>query len=116
VFGPVWTALYCMIAVSGWMVWRTSGLRGRTLALAIFAVQLLLNLLWSYLFFGLRSPLLGAADIAALWMTIATFAVLTWSVARPASLLFLPYLAWVTYAGALNWAIWLMNTPTAQNP
>ena len=97
------------------MVWRSGGQRSRILALAIFAVQLLLNLLWSCLFFGLRSPLLGAADIAALWLTIAGFALLTWNLARPASLLFLPYLAWVTYAGALNWAIWLMNSPAAQN-
>jgi translocator protein len=115
-FGPVWTALYCMIAVSGWMVWRSSGHGSRALALTLFTIQLLLNLVWSYLFFGLRSPMLGAADITVLWLTIAAFAVVTWNLARPASLLFIPYLVWVAYAGALNWTIWLMNSPAAQNP
>jgi benzodiazapine receptor len=115
VFAPVWTVLYCMIAISGWMVWRSSGLRSRAVPLVLFAVQLLLNLVWSYLFFGLRSPMLGALDITVLWLTIAAFAVVTWNLARPASLLFIPYLAWVTYAGALNWAVWLMNSPAAQN-
>lgn len=108
VFAPVWTALYVMMAVAAWLVWR--GRRGpRAPALVLFAIQLALNLAWSVLFFGLRHTAWAFADIVALLVaigaTIAAFA----QVDRLAAWLLVPYLAWVGYAAALNLAIWRLN-------
>ena len=106
VFGPVWTVLYVLIAVAGWLVWRAQGL-GRILT--IWAVGLVLNALWSWLFFGRHWIGVALVDIFALWLTIAAFIIAAWPVDRIASLLFAPYLAWVSLATALNFAIWRMN-------
>ena len=105
-FGPVWTTLYVMIAAAGWLVWR-AGDRGA--AIAVWTANIVLNGLWSWLFFGQR--LIGAAlvDIALIWATIVAFIVLAWPKSRWASLLFLPYLAWVSLATALNFTIWRLN-------
>jgi benzodiazapine receptor len=105
-FGPVWTVLYCCIAVSGWLVWRRSGW---TAALTVFAVQLVLNAIWTPLFFGagLRGPAL--VDIVALWALIGVNIALFWPRSRPAALLLLPYWAWVTFASALNASVWWLN-------
>jgi tryptophan-rich sensory protein len=77
--------------------------------MAAFAVQLALNVAWSALFFGLRSPAAGLADIVLLWLAIAATIALFLRVSIPAGLIMLPYLAWVTFAAALNFAIWRMN-------
>lgn len=108
IFGPVWSAIYFMIAVAGWRVWRRAGFTDRA-AFAAYGCQLALNLLWSVLFFALK--LVGAAflELVALWIAIAATLVLFWRVDRPAGLLFVPYLAWVSFAGALNAAIWRLN-------
>lgn len=108
-FGPVWTLLYCMIAVSGWLVWRETGLKGARLAFAVFALQLVLNGLWSWLFFGLHRPDLALVDIVLLEMTILCLIVLFWPISRLAAVLLVPYLAWVAFATALNGAIWQLN-------
>ncbi len=108
-FGPVWTVLYLMMAVSGWLVWRSPESRARSRALAIYGVQLGLNLAWSFLFFGLRSPALGALDITLLWLAIGAFVSSAWPVSRSASYLFLPYWVWVTYASTLNYSISWLN-------
>ena len=107
VFGPVWTVLYVMIAVAGYLAWRAAGRIDR--AVAIWGASVVLNGAWSWLFFGQR--LIGAAlvDIVLLWLAIAAFIAATWRTARAAAWLFVPYLAWVGYASALNAAIWLMN-------
>jgi tryptophan-rich sensory protein len=107
-FGPVWTVLYLSMAVAAWMVWRR-GTPAVTAAMAAFAVQLALNVAWSALFFGLRSPAAGLADIVLLWLAIAATIALFLRVSIPAGLIMLPYLAWVTFAAALNFAIWRMN-------
>lgn len=107
-FGPVWTALYVMMAIAAWLTWRTdSPLRSR--ALALWAVQLALNLAWSMLFFGARQPGLALAEIVALLLAIIATIALFARVAPLAAWLLVPYLAWVGYASALNFAIWRLN-------
>ena len=108
-FGPVWTALYIMMGIAAWLVWRRADEGRASLPLLLFALQLLLNAGWSLLFFGFRSPGLALADIALLWLAIAAT---LWAFARVrgwAALLLAPYLAWVSFAAALNLAIWRMN-------
>jgi translocator protein len=109
VFGPVWTTLYATIGLAGWLAWRRPSSRGRSTALNTYAAQLGLNLAWSGLFFGLRSPALGLAGIIGLWFAIAWTIAAFWRVSRLAALLLLPYLAWVSFAAWLNLAVWRMN-------
>ncbi len=108
-FGPVWTVLYACMALAAWLVWRTRGLAGAKRELALFAVQLALNVAWSWLFFGLRSPGLAFADIVLLLAAIAATTAAFGKVSTTAGLLFVPYLGWVAFAGVLNFAIWRMN-------
>ncbi len=110
VFAPVWTTLFVMMGVAAFLVWN-KGLAqpGVKLALGMFALQLLFNFLWSAMFFGLRSPLAGLIDIAALWVTLATTIWLFFRISTLAGALLLPYLAWVSFASALNFAIWRLN-------
>lgn len=105
-FGPVWTVLYVMMAVAAWLVWRTGASWWR---LVPFIVQLALNLGWSGLFFALRRPGLALVELALLWASIAVTIVVFAPVSGPAALLLLPYLSWVTFAGALNLRIWSLN-------
>jgi tryptophan-rich sensory protein len=107
-FPVAWTVLYLMMAVAGWLIWETPH-SSRPVLLAVWGAQLLLNALWSYIFFERKDIGLALADLSGLWVLIAVFVVLAWPVNREAALLFLPYLAWVTYAGALNAAIWRRN-------
>jgi benzodiazapine receptor len=93
-FGPVWSVLYLMMAVAAWLVWRTRDALDVRSALAIFGLQLLLNVLWSVVFFGMRRPGLGLVDIALLWLAIVATTVSFWSHDPTAALLLLPYLAW----------------------
>lgn len=109
-FGPVWLSLYTLMGISLYLVWsRGADTRRGSLALTVFGVQLVLNALWSVLFFGLRSPILGLVEIAALWIMIAATIVLFYRVSRAAALLLIPYIAWVTIAAALNGFIWSLN-------
>ncbi|CAL9375348.1 Tryptophan-rich protein TspO [Nocardiopsis dassonvillei] len=107
VFGPVWTVLYALIALSGWLVWRRGGLRGT--ALALFAGQLVLNALWTPLFFaaGMRGTAL--VDIVLLLALITATAAVFLRTSRTAALLLVPYWAWVAFATALNAAVWWLN-------
>lgn len=109
VFGPVWTVLYIAMAVAAWLVWRQREMGGVWVPLLLFAVQLAFNMAWSWLFFGLKSPALGFADIVLLWIAIAATLVAFWGRSRVAGLLLAPYLAWVTFAAALNYSIWQLN-------
>ena len=105
-FGPVWTVLYIAIAVAGWLVWRRVGWGP---ALAVYAVQLALNAAWTPLFFGAGAYGLALVEILVMWLAIGATVVLFWRVSRPAALLLVPYWAWVTFATALNFAIWRLN-------
>ena len=109
VFGPVWTALYLSMAVAAWLVWRQGGWAGAARPLIVFGAQLLLNVLWSCLFFGLHRPGLAFGEVLVLWALILVTMVLFWQRSRLAGVLFVPYLAWVTFASALNFAVWRLN-------
>jgi tryptophan-rich sensory protein len=105
-FGPVWTVLYVMIAIAGWLAWQAPGaLSARGLWLA----QLAFNGMWSPVMFGWHNIDLALGIIAMMWLTIAAFIATSWRPARAAALLFVPYLAWVSYASALNFAVWRLN-------
>ncbi len=111
VFGPVWTALYTLMGISAWLVWKRGSLSSPPVraALSLFFLQLVLNALWSVLFFGLKSPLLALVDIVALLAAIvATIAVFR-PISPAAAWLMTPYLAWVAFAAILNAAIWRLN-------
>ncbi|HLI63333.1 MAG TPA: TspO/MBR family protein [Terriglobales bacterium] len=108
VFGPVWTALYLLMAVSAWLVWREYG-RGALPALLIFFAQLALNVAWPGIFFGSRMPGVAFLEIVLLWLAIAC-TMLVFYLLRPwAALLLVPYLMWVSYAAYLNLGIWRLN-------
>jgi translocator protein len=105
-FGPAWTVLYVMIAISGWLAWSA---RGWTPALGVYAAQLVLNAAWTPLFFGAERYGLAVAEIAVLWLAIVVNVVMFRRISRPAAWLLVPYLLWVTYAASLTVAIWLLN-------
>jgi len=105
-FPTVWTLLYIMIAYAGWSVWAAAGW---SVPLVFWALQIVLNGIWSWLFFCLRRMDLALADIGLLWLAIACFIVSAWPVSVLASLLFVPYLLWVTAAGALNFSVRRLN-------
>jgi tryptophan-rich sensory protein len=109
VFGPVWTALYVGMAVAAWLVWKRRGWDSIA-PLLVFGVQLFLNAVWSGLFFGMRNPGFAFADIVLLWFAILATIVAFGRVSIPAALLLTPYLAWVTFATALNWSLWRLNS------
>jgi benzodiazapine receptor len=112
-FAPVWTILYFTIAVSGWLVWREVGFASAALPLSIYALQLVLNAAWTPLFFGLHRVDLGFLDIVLLWLSIVATIALFYPIHAGAALLLLPYLAWVTFAATLNFAIWRLNPSAA---
>ena len=109
IFAPVWSVLYGLMAVAAWLVWRRAGFSGAGAALGLFAVQLILNALWSYLFFGRHQPGLAFGDIVVLWVAILSVVLLFWRVDRVAGSLLLPYLAWVGFAAYLNFTLWRLN-------
>jgi benzodiazapine receptor len=101
--------LYLMMAVAAWLVWRRSSFRMDRIPLAVFAVQLALNSLWSVLFFGMRQPGLAAAEILLLLAMILATVVVFWRRSPVAGLLLVPYLMWVCFASILNLSIWQLN-------
>ena len=106
-FAPVWTTLYVLMGVASWRVWRLTGLNSPELIL--WMSQLTLNVLWSALFFSAHLILLALVEMALLWLLILVTMILFWQRDRIAGLLFVPYLAWVSFAFALNFAIWQLN-------
>jgi translocator protein len=115
IFAPVWSVLYVLMGVAAWLVWRKAGFSGAGAALVLFIVQLVLNTLWSYLFFGLHRPDLAFFDIVALWVVILIIVVLFWRVDRLAGGLMLPYVVWVTFASYLNHVLWRLNAGLISN-
>lgn len=109
-FGPVWTTLYTLMGISLYLVWMEGTSRKEVrLSLGVFALQLGLNTLWSFLFFGLRSPLLGLVEIVALWISILATIIIVYRLQKTAALLMIPYLAWVTFAAFLTYTILILN-------
>ena len=110
IFGPVWTILYIIIGISLFLVWR-NGLdkKGAKIALVIFLVQLVLNSLWSILFFGLQNPLFAFIEIIFLWIFILLMIISFYRISKVAGLILIPYILWVSFAGYLNFMIWILN-------
>ncbi len=109
VFGPVWTVLYVLIAVSGWMAWREKGLGGARKTFILFFSQLILNALWTWLFFAWRMGALAFLEIVVLWLIIIITTVTFWRIKPLAGILLFPYLGWVTFAAALAFSAWRLN-------
>lgn len=105
-FPLAWTVLYLIIAIAGLLAWQAGGVGP---AVVIWGVGLVLNALWSYFMFGRQDIGLALADVWALWLVLAAFIWVTWGLEPRAAYLFLPYLAWVSFAAALNFAIWRLN-------
>lgn len=107
VFGPVWTLLYTMMGVAAWLVWRTPG--RHTAALTLYAVQLAVNVAWSWFFFAARNGVLASMDVVLMLALVAATTVAFWRVRPLAGALLLPYLAWVSFATALTIVVWQLN-------
>lgn len=108
-FGPVWSALYILMGVAAWLVWRRHGFGGAATALGLFVIQLVANALWSWLFFKWRLGTAALLEIVVLWMLIAATIRGFWPLHRPAALLLIPYLAWVSFASALTLSLVRLN-------
>lgn len=109
IFGPVWTALYVMMAIAAWLVWRRGGFASQRSPLRWFLVQLALNAAWTPLFFGLHAPGWAFAEILMLWLAIASTVAAFWRASRAAAWLLVPYLLWVSFASWLNFTLWRLN-------
>ncbi len=110
IFGPVWTALYILMAVAAWLVWTRGRWTAQIRPLTLFLVQLALNAAWTPLFFGLKNPGFAFAEIILLWLAIAATLIVFRPVSRTAAWLLAPYLAWVSFALWLNFTLWQLNS------
>jgi benzodiazapine receptor len=108
-FAPVWTILYLLMGIAAWLVWRERLFADVAIPLGLFLIQLALNALWSYLFFGRHQIGLAALEIAILWIVILFTIISFWWVRRAAAALLVPYLCWVGFAAALNFQLWRLN-------
>lgn len=109
VFGPVWTTLFILMGIATWRIWKSAGMRNAALPLGLFAVQLILNVAWSWIFFGMHQPSWAFAEILLLWLAIAATAIAFFRRDLLAGSLLIPYLAWVSFAAVLNFTIWQLN-------
>lgn len=109
VFGPVWITLYALMGIAAGLVWNQRDVPGAKLALFIYGMQLVLNALWSVLFFGLKNPGLAFVEIIVLLISIVVTTVLFFKINPLAGALMLPYIAWVAFASYLNFTLWQLN-------
>lgn len=110
VFAPVWTALYLMMGIALWLVWKKDGVKsGRRTALILFAIQLLLNFAWSFIFFYAHQPGWAFAEILLMWVSIMLTIIWFGKVSPAAAWLLVPYIWWVSFASLLNFYIWKLN-------
>lgn len=109
IFGPVWAVLYALMGIAAWLVWRVGGFRAAKSALTLFLVQLVLNALWSWLFFSWHLGALAFTDILLLWALIVATVTAFWRIRPLAGALLVPYLLWVSFASALNYSVWQLN-------
>ncbi|MBK7411744.1 MAG: tryptophan-rich sensory protein [Ignavibacteria bacterium] len=108
-FGPAWTVLYLLMGVASWLVWRRGGFSDARLALTLYGVQLVLNGLWTWLFFVMRSGSLAFVDLIVPWLLILATIIAFWRKNKLAGLMLVPYLIWVAYASALTFSLWQRN-------
>lgn len=111
-FGPVWSVLYLLIGIAAWLVWREVGFSGARTALLLFGAQLVLNALWSWIFFVWKQGGPAFAEVLLLWVLILATLIAFWRIRPLAGGLLLPYLLWVTFATALTWTVWRLNPET----
>ena len=109
VFGPVWTTLFITMAIAGWLVWKPAGFKAVMVPLSLFGIQLVLNVAWSWVFFGLHQPGWAVIEIIVLWAVIVATTVTFFRSSKVAGWLMVPYLAWVSFAALLNAAIYRLN-------
>lgn len=109
IFGPVWTTLYTLMGISAFLVWKEPKTKERHTALWLYGIHLILNTLWSIIFFGLQNPAFAFFEILVLWSFIILLVQRFWKLNKTASLLLTPYLAWVSFAAVLNLTIWQLN-------
>ena len=109
IFGPVWTALYTLMGIAAWLVWRSGGFGPNRQALTLFLLQLAFNALWSWLFFNWNLGVMSLADIAILATLIVATLISFRRVNPLAGMLLIPYLLWVSFASALNYSLWQLN-------
>lgn len=109
VFGPVWTVLYIMMGTAAYLIWQQKEVSGAKVALAFYIIQLIFNIGWSLLFFGLKNPAFAFFEIIALLVLIIVTAILFWRIEIWAGILFIPYILWVSFATYLNYTIWQLN-------
>lgn len=112
-FGPIWTMLYILMAISAWLVSEEGGFSARIVLLSVFGIQLALNVIWSGVFFYKRMILGGLAEVLVLWVAILATIIAFWGVSTVAAALLIPYLAWVSIASYLNFTIWRLNRAPA---
>ena len=110
VFGPVWTTLFVLMGISAWLVWKPAGFTKAATSLSLFAIQLILNVTWSWVFFGLHEIGWAAIEIVILWLAILATTVAFFRCSKSAGWLMVPYLSWVTFASVLNFTIWRLNS------
>lgn len=103
VFGPVWITLFALMGLSLYMVWE------KKTAISVFGIQLGLNIIWSFLFFGLHKPLWAFCEIVLLWFAILGNIIVFYKIDKRAAYLLVPYLVWVSIAAALNYSVWMLN-------
>lgn len=108
-FAPVWSVLYLSMGISAWLVWQRHGWRHAGTALALFLAQLAANALWTWIFFAWQRGAMAFAEIVVLWLLIVGTMAVFYRLHRLAAALLLPYLAWVSFATALTWAMWRLN-------
>lgn len=109
IFGPVWTTLYILIGISLYLVWSLDFGGKKWLAIGVFSLNLFLNMLWSFFFFGLKSPLFALIEIIILWIIILVNIIIFYGISKYAGFLLIPYLLWVTFATILNFSIYTLN-------
>lgn len=110
IFGPVWTLLYVLMGISFYLVWKSDVDKNKKrIAMVMFFGHLILNTLWSIIFFGLNNPFFAFIEIVILWISILITAFLFFHIKKIAGILFIPYIIWVSFASVLNFSIWQLN-------
>jgi len=110
IFGPVWTLLYTLMGVASYFIWqKRSDNPLANVALLVFFVHLVFNALWSFIFFGLKNPMLAFFEIIVLWLMILALIILFYKIDKKAAYLLIPYILWVSFASILNFSIWKLN-------
>lgn len=107
IFGPVWTLLYLLIGISLYLIWISN--KPILFAIIIFSIQLILNILWSAIFFGAKKPALAFIELIFLWLSILATIIIFYPISALASYLLIPYILWVSFAGVLNFFLWKLN-------